>query len=405
MAKTAPDTMLEHRRSAKKAGLRYGSDREAGIGRRMKYGVTSYVDAHGRPVHIAKTLARIRALSIPPAWTDVWIAPHENDHIQATGRDAKGRKQYRYHSRWNEVRGSSKYADVIDFAKALPRIRRRVRNDLRRRGLPREKVLAAVVRLLEVSLIRVGNAEYARQNHSFGLTTMRDRHVDVHGKGIRFHFRAKSGINRDLDVDSPQLAKIVKRCQELPGQELFQYVDAKGRVRDIGSSDVNDYLREISGKDISAKDFRTWAGTSLAAQALQEFEDFDSNARAKRNVTQAIERVAAQLGNTKTVCRKCYIHPEVIAAYLDHSLLKVLQQRTEHALRTGLTSLTPEEAAVLALLQERMKRQLGEGKGQGKGDREGHRLEATGHRLKAQGQHRTKHRLAATNGHRPRKPR
>ena len=245
-----------------------------------------------------------------------------------------------------------------------------MRRDLRRRGLPREKVLATVVRLLEISLIRVGNDEYARQNHSFGLTTMRDRHVDVHGKAIRFHFRAKSGIDRDLDVSSPALAKIVRRCQELPGQELFQYVDSAGRVRDVSSGDVNDYLRQISGKEISAKDFRTWAGTWLAAQALQEFEDFDSNAGAKRNVTQAIERVAAQLGNTKTVCRKCYVHPEVIAAYLDHSLLKVLRQRTEHALRGNLASLSAEEGAVLALLQERMKRQLGE-----------------------------------TNGHRPRKPR
>ena len=219
-------------------------------------------------------------------------------------------------------------------------------------------MLATVVRLLEISLIRVGNDEYARQNDSYGLTTMRDRHVDVHGKTIRFHFRAKSGINRDLEVSSPSLAKIVRHCQDLPGQELFQYVDVRGRVRDIGSGDVNDYLRRISGKEISAKDFRTWAGTWLAAQALQEFEDFDSNAGAKRNVTKAIERVAAQLGNTRTVCRKCYVHPEVIAAYLDHSLLKVLRQRTEHALRGSLTRLSPEEAAVLALLQERMKRQL-----------------------------------------------
>jgi DNA topoisomerase I len=397
MRSSALDTTSEHKRSAKKAGLRYGNDREPGIQRRLRRGVATYVDAHGRPVRAAKTLGRIRALAIPPAWTDVWIAPQEDWHLQATGRDAKGRKQYRYHPRWNEVRGSSKYADLIEFAKSLPRIRRRVRSDLRRRGLPREKVLAAVVRLLEISLIRVGNAEYARQNNSFGLTTMRDRHVDVHGKAIRFHFRAKSGINRDLDVDSPALAKIVKRCQDLPGQELFQYVDRAGRVRDIGSGDVNEYLRQISGKDISAKDFRTWAGTSLAAQALQEFEDFDTGARAKRNVTQAIERVAAQLGNTKTVCRNCYVHPEVIAAYLDHSLLIVLQQRTEHALRTGLTSLRPEEAAVLALLQERMKRQLGENTGQ--------RLQARGHKRKGGGKERVEPQLAATNGHAPRKPR
>ncbi|HTU26355.1 MAG TPA: hypothetical protein VMF30_13200 [Pirellulales bacterium] len=348
----------QHRQAARQAQLRYANDRQPGIRRQRHGGGFRYLDRRGRPVRSAEALARIRRLAIPPAWTDVWIAAHENDHLQATGRDARGRKQYRYHPRWNETRGSDKYASLIEFAKALPRIRRRVGRDLRRRGLPREKVLATVVRLLEVSLVRVGNAEYARENHSFGLTTMRDRHVDVHGRAIRFHFRAKSGIDRDLEVSSPRLAKIVRRCQELPGQELFQYVDEDGRVRDVGSQDVNDYLRQISQREISAKDFRTWAGTWLAAQALQEFEDFDSGAAANRNVTRAIESVAARLGNTKTVCRKCYVHPEVIAAYLDHSLLKTLKQRTDHALRGDLANLSAEEGAVLALLEARMKRHL-----------------------------------------------
>ena len=256
------------------------------------------------------------------------------------------------------MRDAAKYERLVVFAKVLPRIRRRVRRDLKQKGLTRNKVLATIVRLLETSLIRVGNDEYAQQNHSFGLTTMRDKHAEVRGTKISFHFRGKSGVNRELDLESPALARIVRRCQELPGQELFQYRDEEGEIHGVGSSDVNDYLREVSGKEISAKDFRTWAGTALAAQALQEFEAFDSQARAKRNVTRAIERVAARLGNTATVCRKCYVHPAVIDAYLDRSLLKQLQRRAEGELRQGLGRLKPEEAAVLALLQERMKREL-----------------------------------------------
>jgi DNA topoisomerase-1 len=291
----------------------------------------------------------------------VWISPHENGHLQATGRHARGRKQYRYHTRWRTTRDETKYTRVIAFAQALPKIRRQVARDIARRGLPREKVLATIVRLLETTLIRVGNDEYAAQNHSFGLTTMRDRHASVRGSKIRFHFRGKSGIERDLSLTSPKLARIVRQCQELPGQELLQYVGADRKVHDIGSTDVNEYLREISGEPITAKDFRTWAGTALAAQALQEFEDFDSQAHAKRNITKAIERVAERLGNTKTVCRNCYIHPGVIDAYLDRSLLKTLKSRTEQELRRGLHQLNPEEAAVLTLLQQRMKRDLARG--------------------------------------------
>jgi DNA topoisomerase-1 len=349
--------------TAKQAGLRYGMDDVPGIQRKMKGPKAHYVSARGREVRDSRTLARIRGLAIPPAWTDVWIAATEDQHLQATGRDAKGRKQYRYQPRWRQERDAAKYENLISFARSLPRIRRRVRRDLKRRGLPREKVLAAVTRLLETSLIRVGNDEYARQNNSFGLTTMQDRHAHVRGQTVRLHFRGKSGIMHEIDLESPTLARIVKRCQDLPGQELFQYLDEDGTVRDIGSADVNNYLRTISGVEISAKDFRTWAATALAAQALQEFEEFDSDAGAKRNVRQAIERVASRLGNTASVCRKCYVHPAVIDAYMDRSLLSVLQQRAEGELRGALSALKPEEATVLALLQERLKRDLGNGRG------------------------------------------
>jgi DNA topoisomerase I len=344
---------------ARKAGLRYGSDDIAGIQRRSHGRQVAFINVRGQRVRDAATLARIRSLAIPPAWTQVWIAPHKDQHLQATGRDAKGRKQYRYHPRWREYRDETKYTNILAFAKALPRIRSRVRRDLKKTGLPREKVLAAIVRLLETSLIRVGNDEYARENHSFGLTTMRHRHASVRGATMHFRFRGKSGVVHECEMQSAALARVVKRCQDLPGQELFQYVDEHGHVCDIGSGDVNDYLRKVSGREISAKDFRTWAGTSLAAQALQEFEEFDSDARAKRNITRAIERVAARLGNTAAVCRKCYVHPAVLDAYMDRTLLTTLQRRAEGELRKGLTALKPEEAAILALLQERMKRAAG----------------------------------------------
>ncbi len=341
--------------AAKKAGLRYGDDSRPGI-RRQPHGARFvYVDAHNKTIKDAQTLARIRSLVIPPAWKNVWIAPRGDWHLQATGRDAKGRKQYRYHPKWREARDKDKYASLISFAKALPTIRRRVRRDMARRGLPREKVLASVVRLLETTLIRVGNDEYARQNHSFGLTTLEDGHAQVRGKKVCFRFRGKSGVKHAIELESPTLARIVKRCQDLPGQQLFQYEDQQGGVHDLTSTDVNQYLREISGSDISAKDFRTWAGTALAAQALKEFEAFDSNARAKRNVTRAIEHVASRLGNTTSVCRKCYVHPAVIDAYMDQTLLKTLEHRAASVLKHRLKELTPEEAAVLALLQSHIR--------------------------------------------------
>jgi DNA topoisomerase I len=350
-------------RSAETAGLRYVSHWKPGMTRKRNRKGFSYLTADGTAVRDAETLARIRSLAIPPAWQNVWICPSAEGHIQATGYDVRRRRQYRYHPRWREVRDQEKYGRVIGFAQALPGIRRRVDRHLKRTGLPREKVLAAVVHLLEATLIRVGNDEYAKSNHSFGLTTMRDEHAQVDGSMICFEFLGKGGRKHEIDLKDRRLARIVAQCQELPGQELFQFVDEKGDVRDVGSHDVNEYLREISGEDFTAKDFRTWAGTLLAATILQEFKEFDSQAAAKRNVVRAIEHVAGRLGNTKAVCRKCYIHPAVIDAYLEKSLIETVREETERELREELKSLRPEEAAVLALLRKRMQRELREAEG------------------------------------------
>jgi len=346
--------------TAREAGLIYVSDRSPGLRREQKGDGFLYLDPHGRPIDDEPTLGRIRGLVIPPAWTDVWICASPRGHIQATGRDARGRKQYRYHPRWREVRDSDKYDRMIDFAKVLPRLRRRVDRDLGRRGLPREKVLATAVKLLETTLIRIGNEEYARQNRSFGLTTLRNRHAKVKGARVKFFFRGKSGVDHEVGVTNRRLAAVVKRCQQLPGQALFQYLDESGQRQRIDSQDVNDYLRTVTGQDFTAKDFRTWAGTVLAAQALQEIEQFDSEAQAKRNVVAAIEKVAMRLGNTRAVCRRCYVHPAVVDAYLDGSMLETLQNRAEGAMKAGLGRLQPEEAAVLALLQQRLKREVKE---------------------------------------------
>jgi DNA topoisomerase-1 len=340
-------------RSAKAVGLRYVSDETPGL-RRLKSGKSfRYIDAKGKPVR-QDDLRRIKSLVIPPAWTDVWICPVENGHLQATGHDVKGRKQYRYHPRWREVRDETKYNRMVEFAKALPRIRQRIQRDMKLPGLPKQKVLATVVRLLEVSLIRIGNEEYARENNSFGLTTMRDRHVDVSGSTLRFHFRGKAGKQHDVQVDDPRLARIVKRCQDLPGQELFQYLDDDGNRQTVGSDDVNVYLKEITGQEFSAKDFRTWAGTVLAARALQELEEVDSQAKAKKNIVRAVEAVSQMLGNTPSICRKCYVHPAVLQAYLDGALLTTLRNRADEKIATSLARLRPEEAAVLAFLQRRL---------------------------------------------------
>lgn len=344
--------------TAEDAGLTYVTDATPGIVRTRHGKGFSYRTPDGAPVRDPETLARIRSLAIPPAWKSVWICPNPKGHLQATGLDARGRKQYRYHPQWRETRDELKYQRMIAFAEALPRIRERVERDLALHGLPRDKVLAAVVRLLETTLIRVGNDEYARENASFGLTTLRNHHARVEGARIHFEFRGKSGVEHEIDLKDPRLARIVARCQDLPGQELFGYVDEDGTPRDIGSTDVNGYLREITGQGFTAKDFRTWAGTVLAAMALQEFEEFDSRAAAKRNITRAIEQVAARLGNTRTVCRKCYIHPAVIDSYMDRTLLETLKARTEAELSRNVSTLTPEEAAVLALLRQRTESEL-----------------------------------------------
>ena len=340
--------------AAESAGLTYVSDEEPGIRRRSSGKGFSFHGPDGKVVRDPKILARIRKLAIPPAYTDVWICPTADGHIQATGRDAKGRKQYRYHPRWREVRDSTKFEHMLDFAQALPAIRARIDSDMSRRGLPREKVLATVVHLLENTLIRVGNQDYVKQNKSFGLTTLRDRHVDVDGGELRFEFKGKSGKQWHLKVKDRRIARVVKACQDVPGQHLFQYLDEDGVRHAVTSTDVNNYLREISGRDITAKDFRTWAGTVLAALALQELEAFDNAAMAKKNVRTAIEKVSSRLGNTPTICRKCYIHPEVLNGYMEGGLLDGIKQEVDMELRDEADSLKPEEAAVLMFLRQRL---------------------------------------------------
>jgi DNA topoisomerase-1 len=339
--------------SARDAGLVYTSDDKPGIRRLGRGKGARFVGPGNKPIRSRDTLARIRALVIPPAWKDVWICPHPRGHLQATGRDARGRKQYRYHAKWRTVRDDTKYGRLIAFGRALPIIRRRADADLRRRGLPREKVVAAVVRLLEKTFIRVGNDEYARANRSFGLTTMRDRHVKFSGSTVRFIFRGKSGVEHALTLDDRRLAKIVKQCRDLPGQDLFQYRDENGAVVDIGSADINAYLKNVTGEEFTSKDFRTWAGTVLAAQLLKDFETVDSEARAKKNIVEAIEHVAKQLGNTRAVCRKCYVHPAVIDAYLDGTMMKTVAQRASRTAK-AVGKMTAAEAAVLGLLQRRL---------------------------------------------------
>lgn len=355
MAEPACETsVVDPRDAAAEAGLAYVDDGRPGLTRRRSGKGFSYRDAKGRPVRDKAVLERIRKLAIPPAYTDVWICPRANGHIQATGRDAKGRKQYRYHPDFRAARESTKFSRIMAFAEALPGIRARVDADMRRTGLPREKVLATVVHLLETTLIRVGNDDYARTNRSYGLTTLRDPHVKVEGSAMTFRFKGKSGKTWDLSVKDRRVARIVKACQDLPGQELFQYLDEAGARRDVTSQDVNAYLREITGEDFTAKDFRTWAGTVLAALALREFEAFDSQAKAKTNVRAAIEGVAARLGNTPTICRKCYIHPQVLDCYLEGGLLLQVKEAVETELAEDLASLRPEEAAVLTLLRQRL---------------------------------------------------
>ena len=300
-----------------------------------------------------ETLARIKSLVIPPAWTDVWISAHANGHLQATGRDAKGRKQSRYHQRWREVRDETKYERMTLFAEALPGIRQRIQHDLGLPGLPRQKVLATIVKLLEATLIRVGNAEYARENKSYGLTTMRNRHVDVHGSTVTFTFQGKSRVHHTIDLHDRRLAGIIKRCSDIPGYELFRYLDADGTPHSIDSSDVNEYLFEVTGQHFTAKDFRTWAGSVLTSVMLRECEPFTSATQAKKNVVQAIAGVAARLGNTPSVCRKCYVHPAVLEAYLGGITAKAAKEQLEEEIDERTEALRHEETALLELLQQR----------------------------------------------------
>jgi DNA topoisomerase I len=341
--------------SVASAGIRYVSDGKPGIRRLRAGSAFRYLKPDGTAVTDEGELRRIKSLVIPPAWTEVWISLDPNGHLQATGRDARGRKQFRYHRRWREWRDEKKYNRMIAFGKALPKIRRRVRRDIRRPGLGREKVLAAIVRLLELSAVRVGNEEYARQNKSYGLTTLQDRHAKVNGSRIKLQFRGKSGKEHLIDIEHPTLSRIVRKCQDLPGQDLFQYVDEAGVTRDVTSGDVNDYLTEITGQDFTAKDFRTWTGTVLTALALREFEQIDSQAKAKRNIVRAIEQVAERLGNTPSVCKKCYVHPVILDSYLDGTLVTALREQAEREIHSSLRRLRPEEAAVVALLQRRLK--------------------------------------------------
>jgi DNA topoisomerase-1 len=306
--------------SARRAGLRYVTDESAGI-RRVKAGNGfRYVRGRGASVRDKSTLGRIRSLVIPPAWTDVWICPNPHGHVQATGRDARGRKQYRYHPRWREVRDESKYDRLLAFARALPKIRRSVSRDLRRKKLERERVLATVIRLMDVAFIRVGNEEYARDNHSYGLTTMKDQHAEVSAGTIRLHFRGKSGKAHDIAISDPRLARTVRRCRDIPGQDLFQYYDDDGVRHPITSGDVNDYLREIAGDEFSSRDFRTWAGTVMAFELLRQCRAARSEREGRSIVAGVIEQVASKLGNTVAVCRKCYVHPAVFDSYREGAL-------------------------------------------------------------------------------------
>ena len=351
-AEALPATPADPREAAEAAGLVYVSDEDRGIRRERKGDTFEYYKPNGDRLTDEAALDRIRKLAIPPAYTDVWICPKANGHLQATGRDARGRKQYRYHPEFRAVRESTKYEHMLEFAKALPAIRAKLAEHMALRGLPREKVLATVVHLLETTLIRVGNDDYAKENKSYGLTTLRNPHVKVDGSELRFQFKGKSGKQWRLQVKDRRIARIIRACQELPGQRLFQYRDDEGEIREVTSADVNAYLREITGGDITAKDFRTWAGTVMAALAMREFEAAETQATQKKNLKAAIERVASRLGNTPTICRKCYIHPEVLNAYVEGGLaLEVKEAVAEEMLK-------PEEAAVLTLLETRLKRTL-----------------------------------------------
>jgi len=346
--------------AAQRAELRYVNDSMPGITRRDARNGFDYRLPDGALVRDIATLKRVRALAIPPAWKEVWICRDPNGHLQATGRDQRGRKQYRYHARWREVRDDAKYGKLLIFARVLPLIRARVEEDLKRPGLPRERVLAAVVRVMELTLFRVGNNEYAKKNKSFGLTTLRDRHARIDGGHVHLSFRGKSGNRYESDINDRRLARIVKGCRDLPGYELFQYLDDDGNQHAVGSEEVNSYLREITGEDITAKDFRTWAGTQLAAEALRAFRNLDSESKRKKAIGRAVEKVARHLGNTPAICRRCYIHPAIFDGYVDGTLLEALAAKTTTYLKENIANMSAEEAAVTAFLRLRLEHETTE---------------------------------------------
>lgn len=340
------DTLVDPVQSAKAAGLRYTSDCKPGIQRQRVGRGFSYFDPEGKRIPPSPERDRIKALAIPPAWTDVWICPHPQGHLQATGRDAKGRKQYRYHPEWRRLRNQVKFDRLVPFGHALPTLRQQTAAHLQLKGMPREKVLATVVQLLEKTLIRVGNDEYARRNQSFGLTTLRDRHVDVGHSKVTFEFRGKSGVEHAISLQDRRLAKIIRQCQDIPGYELFQYFDEDQQRQTIDSGDVNDYLRRVTGADFTAKDFRTWKGTVLAASHLIEVHDFASQKQAEQYVRKMIKFVAQQLGNRPTTCRKYYIHPSIIDTYIEAKLATLMRQKLP-----ALSHLSATEKGVLSVLQ------------------------------------------------------
>ncbi len=340
--------------SARAAGLRYVTDARPGIARKKHGSHFRYTGPDGKAVSDQTTLGRIKSLVIPPAWQNVWICPLANGHLQATGRDAKGRKQSRYHPRWREVRDETKYERMMHFADALPLIRERIQHDLALPGLPRKKVLATIVSLMEATHIRVGNEEYARENKSYGLTTMRNKHVEVEGSKITFTFQGKSRVHHTINLKDRRLAAIVKRCADIPGYELFQYLDAEGERHSVDSSDVNGYLQEIAEQHFTAKDFRTWAGSVLAYDLLRAFEPFESATQAKKNVVQAIAAVAKRLGNTPSVCRKCYVHPAVLESYLGGMTAREAKEKLEEEIAEHAFALRQEEVVLRELLRERV---------------------------------------------------
>jgi DNA topoisomerase-1 len=348
------DSLSDPEAAARAARLRYVSDRKPGIRRTRDGDEFAFHDVDGSRITEERTLDRIRKLAIPPAYTDVWICRDPRGHLQAVGRDARGRKQYRYHARWREVRDEAKYGKMLTFGRVLPTIRSQVQRDLALHGLPKRKVLASIVALLEKTMMRVGNEEYAKQNQSFGLTTLRNRHARVKGGHLTFDFRGKHGVERHIDLDDRRLARVVERCRDLPGQDLFQFVDHDGDTHGIGSDDVNEYLQEISGEEITAKDFRTWAATNLAAEALAAAEVHDTKTKAKRALVEAVESVAKRLGNTPAICRKCYIHPAVFEGYLDGSLAEGLKARADAVLEDNSAGLSAREVAVTRFLSRRL---------------------------------------------------